>query len=189
MKPTWIGLLIIVFAGCHGATRDDKAVAADCWALIEDMGFRKLPEMPCPEKVCKWAGMGGIRDGAWYALEGDLPILMVRAYSSREREYGHYWSLPRQGTTQSDYRTRYSICPEWNDLSELVRCPLKKFSRVVIGPGQSAACVDRTRLAATPALQIWVRDTLTDIDMDKCQKIDWADYERPPIDPAKAICY
>ena len=74
-------------------------------------------------------------------------------------KYGSWWSLTPPSGSKYTYMTNNAICPEFNDMTDLVVCLLKKNVKVSIGPTQSIKCQDGTLISENlSTYQIFIGD-------------------------------
>jgi hypothetical protein len=87
------------------------------------------------------------------------PVLVYRGWNHADpnSKFGSWWTFTRPASTRAQYRIDYAICPKWNPLTRISVCQVKVGSKLVVGPGQSAACpVDQLSYAASPYNQVFL---------------------------------
>lgn len=99
-------------------------------------------------------GEGRICAGQTYRVRAPLRIYRVWD-GAKQNTYGEWWALAPPRGDRDDYRRAYAICPEWNALDRLAACTLKAGAQIVLGPGQSATCADRT-YEKSPSTQVFI---------------------------------
>jgi hypothetical protein len=90
------------------------------------------------------------------------PVLVYRGWNHADpnSKFGSWWTFTRPASTRAQYRIDYAICPKWNPLTRISVCQVKVGSKLVVGPGQSAACpVDQLSYAASPYNQVFLPNT------------------------------
>jgi len=90
------------------------------------------------------------------------PVLVYRGWNHANPNslYGSWWTFTKPPSTRAQYRIDYAICPSWNPLTRMSVCQVKVGSKLVVGPGQSAACPDdQLSYAASPHNQIFLPNT------------------------------
>lgn len=135
---------------------------------------------PLLDAAVKPSGMGGISRGTLVTLEEDRTV--YRMWSGPvdpttdgaeadpvADELGQWWTFDEPSGTIDQYRKKYAICTQWNDLRWISACTLKAGATVVVGPTQSVsdeACgVDGERYRRRNSQQVfiyraWERDDL-----------------------------
>jgi hypothetical protein len=89
-------------------------------------------------------GKGSLCEGQVFVAKEPVTVYRVFSASWKTSKLagptGAYWTLEKPSGTAAQYRTTYEICQEWNDLDMLNECKIEKGAKVILGPGQSAAC-------------------------------------------------
>lgn len=118
-------------------------------------------------------GEGRICAGRVYRLREPLRIYRVWD-AAKQNTYGEWWALSPPRGDREEYRREYAVCPEWNALDHLAACTLRAGARVVLGPGQSATCADRT-YARSPSTQVFIQGRTDEIraQVDACELTPW----------------
>ena len=91
------------------------------------------------------------------------PVLVYRGWNHTNPNslYGSWWTFTKPASSRAQYRIDYAICPSWNPLTRMSVCQVKIGSKLVVGPGQSAACPDdQLTYAASPHNQIFLPNNL-----------------------------
>ena len=86
-------------------------------------------------------GEGKLCAGRVYEAAGAVSVYRVWNQAKSYTEFGKWWSLAKPTGTVASYREENAICPEWSELNQLTRCTVKLGAHIVVGPGQSAACM------------------------------------------------
>ncbi len=60
----------------------------------------------------------------------------------KARKYSSWWTLTAPSGSKSNYMSENAICPEYNNMTHLVVCELKRGVKVSIGSTQSVKCGD-----------------------------------------------
>lgn len=150
------------------------------------------------DAAVKNPGLGGISQGIVVRLTRDVPVYRLwsgpdqkdsRGYTNR---VGQWWSYDAPTGSQQAYRADYEICEQWNQLSWVATCTLKKGAVVAIGPGQSVwaeTCADPTGKEAFSAnaedWQVWVSTAWTRMDKELVCPDETRDYKADPANIAK----
>lgn len=146
-----------------------RALAAALCALLAACAVASPRGAAAPEPACAGAvqappaGLAEVADPALLAQAiggpGEGRICTGKAFEARasgvvvwrvwnsarpHTEQGAWWTFDRPAGPRASYQAAYAICPEWSALDRVVRCTLTQGARVVVGPGQSARCADRT---------------------------------------------
>ena len=109
-------------------------------------GLTPVEDAPLLQEALGKTGEGKLCTGRVFAASqaGSVTVYRVWNRAKSYTEFGKWWSLGAPMGTVDSYRQENAICPEWSDLNQLTRCTLKAGAHVVIGPGQSAACMSLT---------------------------------------------
>ena len=78
--------------------------------------------------------------------------------------------------TLAAYRSTYEVCAEWNDLDTLNECTLDVGAKVVLGPGQSAACDGGKEYPKSPENQLLIVKVDGKVPVSHCKQspVAWA---------------
>lgn len=91
------------------------------------------------------------------------PVLVYRGWNHANPNslYGSWWAFTRPAGSRAQYRVDYAICPSWNPLTRVSVCQVKVGSKLVVGPGQSVACLsDQLQYAASPINQVFLPNSV-----------------------------
>jgi hypothetical protein len=136
----------------------------------------QVEEVSDPAVLASALGRGGegrICAGRVFRVQAPLPVYRVWD-GAKANTYGEWWALEPPRGDREDYRRAYAVCPEWNALDHLAACMLKPGATIVLGPGQSATCADRT-YEKSPMTQLFIKGRQDDIraQMDACTSTPW----------------
>lgn len=131
-------------------------------------------------------GKGGISSGILVRLTDDMDIYRmwngprINEYGTSNR-IGAWWTAERPSGKAKDYRIKNAVCEDWNDLTWVAKCKLKKGSLVAVGPTQSANCgKSGENYSANNTQQLYV-DNYSPQHI-QCEKYKATDYEVNPDD-------
>lgn len=100
----------------------------------------------CHPKACLPAEKGGIipSNSKQYEVTG-FNVKVYRIFTDPvvqglAKKYGAWWSLNAPFGKKADYMTNNAICEEWNKMTHLVVCELRKGVKISVGPTQSIKC-------------------------------------------------
>lgn len=138
------------------------------------------PPTACPGKIeVPAAGLKPTRDSALYkqavdepnagslctaqVFEVTQPITVYRVWNKAKAytQLGRWWSFTKPVGPVEAYRKENAICKEWSDLDVVSECKLKVGAKIVVGPGQSAACKETT-YPASATNQVFVPNDTKD---------------------------
>lgn len=116
----------------------------------------------CHSRACQPVDKGGIISGTSKEYETIAEgVKVYRIFTDPKTEgkagkYGSWWSLTMPSGSKANYMTQNAICPEFNNMTHLVECVLKKGVRLSIGPTQSIKC-EKGKIAQNPkVLQAYI---------------------------------
>ena len=96
------------------------------------------------------AGAGKISSGLIARVTDKAGIPVYRLWDGpstapRNNRLGQWWTHNAPAGTQAAYRRNYEVCKDWNKLTHVAKCMLKKGAIFAIGPGQSvkSICQDK----------------------------------------------
>lgn len=159
------GLIVTVglLAGC--TTSPQQAVTNNTTACIGEI--QPVPEglVAADDPELLQTALGGPMQGR--LCKGQVfvarqPVLVYRGWNHANPNslYGSWWTFTEPASTRAQYRVDYAICPSWNPLTRISVCQVKVGSKLVVGPGQSAACpIDQLSYAASPHNQVYLPNT------------------------------
>jgi hypothetical protein len=133
-------------------------------------------------------GKGGISSGILVRLTDDMDVYRmwngpnagINEYGTSNR-IGAWWTAERPSGKAKDYRIKNAVCEDWNTLTWVARCTLKKGSIVAVGPTQSTKCKKNgENYSANNTQQIYVDNYST--RYIQCKKYKETDYEANPDD-------
>jgi hypothetical protein len=85
-------------------------------------------------------GKGKLCTGEVFQATAKVTVYRVWNSAKDYTLLGGWWSFAAPKGPVAGYRADNAICPEWSDLNVVSSCHLKVGAKVVVGPGQSAAC-------------------------------------------------
>lgn len=90
-------------------------------------------------QAVKPEGQGGVSNGWVVVVTEDVPVYRMWNGPGDEDEnrMGQWWAAEAPSGSEAEYRKRYAVCHEWNDLTWVARCTLTAGAKVVVGPTQS----------------------------------------------------
>ena len=95
-------------------------------------------------------GTGKISSGLIARVTDKAGIPVYRLWDGpstapRNNRLGQWWTHNAPSGAQAAYRKNYEICKDWNKLTHVAKCMLKKGAIFAIGPGQSVhgICADK----------------------------------------------
>ncbi len=86
------------------------------------------------------------------------PLRVYRLIDSTQpySKLGTFWSFDRPTGTRDDYRAKFAICKQWNQLDRLLSCDVRPGTQIVVGTTQSADCGQGITYEKTAANQVFV---------------------------------
>ncbi len=143
-------------------------------------GLVALEEEP-PSFAIGQPGKGALCEGKVFTAKA--PVTVYRVFSAdyqtskQAGPLGAYWTFEKPKGPLAGYRSTYEICPEWNDLDTLNECTIDVGAKVILGPGQSAACDGGKEYAKSPANQVLVVKVDGKVPVGNCKQspVTWAE--------------
>jgi hypothetical protein len=121
------------------------------------------------------SGEGKLCQGKVFLTTQAVTVYRVWNSDKSYSLYGRWWSFqPPEGSRQK-YRKDNVICPSWSALDRMSECTIKVGTRIVVGPGQSAAC-RQTTYAKSAVNQVFIQnDSRNDVILvENCSAgVDW----------------
>lgn len=153
-----------VTAACNGAV------------MTPPPGLRPATDAALLASAVGAPGKGGLCTGQVFVVE--RPVTVYRVWDSRypASQLGSWWSFDRPEGPRASYRHEEDICRSWSSLNKMTSCALKPGTKLVLGPGQSAACPAGYTIPASPANQIYLARNAAgqQVSVDDCSPaIDW----------------
>ncbi len=135
---------------------------------------------PAPGFAIGQPGKGALCEGK--VLTAKSPVTVYRVFSAdyetskQAGPLGAYWTLKKPTGTLAAYRSTYEVCAEWNDLDTLNECTLDVGAKVVLGPGQSAACDGGKEYPKSPENQLLIVKVDGKVPVSHCKQspVAWA---------------
>lgn len=151
-------LLLLLLPACAVAPpRGEVGIDGIACAIADapvPAALQARPELAVPRAAVGASGHGGICRGRVYEVRE--PVQIHRLWEARRRdEIGTWWTFRVPTGSRAAYRADYAVCRAWNALDHAVTCTLKPGTLVVIGPGQSAVCGEKT-YPKSPVNQVYV---------------------------------
>lgn len=117
---------------------------------------------------------GKLCSGQEYVVTKPLVVYRVWDKSKNYSMYGNWWTFDTpQGPVES-WRSTYEVCPEWGPRDIVSKCQLKVGTKIVIGPGQSMKCNDKS-YPPQPVNQVFIPNQLVDGTnyVEQCEDRAW----------------
>ncbi len=135
------------------------------------------------ENAIKMDGKGGISSGILVRLTDDMDVYRMwdgPNSAVKSNRIGAWWTAERPSGKAEDYRIKNAVCKDWNDLTWVAKCTLKKGSLVAVGPTQSMNCEKSGKnYSANNTQQLYVDNSPQHIQCEEDQKTE---YEVNPDD-------
>lgn len=103
-------------------------------------GLREVEDATLLQQALGAPGKGSLCTGKVFEATRPMTVYRVWNKSKPQTQLGRWWSFSAPRGPVDAYRAANAICAEWSDLDVVSECRLKAGARVVVGPGQSAAC-------------------------------------------------
>jgi hypothetical protein len=147
-----IGIVTLFVASCAGrpvaTTVSSPAAPRRLPALLASSAEVVAPDAPDYARADvktaeKKPGAGGVSSAIAIRLTQDVHVFRLwsgpdkkdsRGFTNR---IGGWWTYDAPAGTAAQYRVDYEVCRDWNDLTWVATCTLKKGAIVAIGPGNS----------------------------------------------------
>jgi hypothetical protein len=117
----------------------------------------------CNARACLAAEKGGIIPNIskqYEATASNIRVFRIftdPAVKGKASKYGSWWSLTNPTGRKTEYMRNNAICTEWNDMTHLVVCELKRGVKVSVGPTQSSKCGNGSVIPQNPrVMQVYI---------------------------------
>ncbi len=159
-------VLALVISGCtHLPTSVTNEVKVDsgidgvpCVGTIEIAapGLVEFTSAPLMAQAQQPSGGGYLCSAKSFAFT--QPVRVYRLIDSTQpySKLGSFWSFDRPTGTRDDYRAKFAICRQWNQLDRLIVCDVRPGTAIVVGTTQSADCGQGFIYGKTAANQVFV---------------------------------
>lgn len=117
----------------------------------------------CHQRACLPNERGGIIPHVskeYQVIASNVKVYRIFTHpvtQGKAMKFSSWWTLRAPSGSKSKYMKEHAICPEYNNMTHLVVCVLRKGVRVSIGPTQSVRCADGNVIKANnKAMQIFI---------------------------------
>lgn len=139
------------------APAPEEPAAPACVGEIEaPSGVRTVEDPELLAQAIAKDGEGKLCTGQVYEVVEPLTVYRVWTSAKPYTQLGGWWSFDEPQGPADAYREANAICPEWSDLDRMSRCTVKVGARIVVGPGQSAACEGGVIFAQSAVNQVFI---------------------------------
>ena len=154
-KPRYflMSLAFVGLVGCAKLPQQSSSCVGD--VITPPVGLQLSAEQP-PAGTIGAPKAGALCTGKVFVAMQPVRVYRVWDAAKPYTQYGKWWSFDAPKGPRDTYRLNNAICPEWSPLNQVSSCTLKVGTQVVVGPGQSAECADKTLLPAAATNQVYV---------------------------------
>jgi hypothetical protein len=136
-------------------------------------GLTEQPDEGLLREAQGASGKGNICFGRVFVVRESVQVHRLWE-EQRQNMHGQWWTFTVPQGSRESYREAHAICRSWNALDRAVSCTLKPGTRIVVGPGQSADCEEKT-YPKSAVNQVYVPSNRgsADVPVENCSTQPW----------------
>jgi len=161
--PLVLSLSALVACGAPPPPAHPVGEGASCPGRVEPAdGLAETPDEALLKQALGDPGKGKLCAGKVFTAVRAVTVYRVWNKAKPYTQLGSWWSLAKPAGPVDRYRADNAICPEWSELDTVSECKLKVGAKVVVGPGQSAACDKGLTFPPSATNQVFVPNETRD---------------------------